>query len=61
MSERARMLKDEDGSLIEIVFCRATACNHHVGQGRCNIVHTVNGDDKISVGPNGICESYVGR
>lgn len=33
MSERARMLKDEDGSLVEIVSCRATKCNYDMGRG----------------------------
>lgn len=61
MARVARDLRDEDGSPIEIVYCRATACNHHIGQGRCNIVHTVSGDDKISVNSSGVCENYAGR
>lgn len=54
----SRELRDEDGSVIEIVYCRATKCQHYMGNGKCEIVHTVNGDDKISVNSEGICENY---
>lgn len=59
MSERTRMLKDEDGSLVEIVSCRATKCNHNMGKGKCNIVHRVSGDDKISVDSSGVCVNFL--
>ena len=58
MAKVARALRNEDGSLVEIVYCRATKCNHNMGQGKCNVVHTVNSDDKISVGVDGRCENF---
>lgn len=55
----ARMLDDQDGSLSEIVYCRATKCNHNVGHGKCNIVHRTNGDDKISINLDGVCVNFM--
>ena len=59
MARAARDLRDEDGSPIEIVYCRATKCNHHIGQGKCDIVHRTSGDDKISVDSNGVCVNFL--
>ena len=53
-----RELRDEDGSAIRIVYCNAMKCQHHMGKGQCEIVHTMNGDDKISVNSEGVCENY---
>jgi len=61
MSERARMLKDEDGDIVEIVYCRATKCSHHMGRGKCNVVHSPNGDNLISHNSEGVCENYARR
>ena len=41
-------LRDEDGRAIEIVYCRATKCRSNLGSGKCSIVHSMGGDDKIS-------------
>ncbi len=59
MARVTRAIKDEDGSLVEIVSCRATRCNHNMGRGKCNIVHSTNGDDKISVDSSGVCVNYL--
>jgi hypothetical protein len=53
-----RALRDEDGRAIEIVYCRATKCRHNLKRGKCSIVHTVSGDDKISVNAKGTCENF---
>jgi hypothetical protein len=58
MAERIRVLKDEDGNPIEIVYCRAKKCRNNLGRGKCSIVHTVNGDDLISVNAQGGCENF---
>jgi hypothetical protein len=50
--------RDEDGNSVEIVYCRATKCGHNMGRGKCNIVHSSNGDDKISVNSEGVCDNY---
>jgi hypothetical protein len=50
--------RDEDGDIIEIVYCRATKCRNHIGRGKCSVVHTLNSDDKISVNSSGVCENY---
>ncbi|MEN6320716.1 MAG: hypothetical protein ABFD82_18410 [Syntrophaceae bacterium] len=42
----------------EIVFCRALNCIHNMGRGKCNIVHTINGDDKISINSEGVCDNF---
>jgi hypothetical protein len=43
----------------EIVYCRATKCNHNTGHGKCNIVHSPNGDDKISINSEGVCDNFL--
>ncbi len=59
MARAARDLRDEDGSPIEIVYCRATKCVHNQGRGKCDIVHRVSGDDKISVNSEGVCVNFL--
>jgi len=44
---------------VEIVYCRATKCNHNKGKGKCNIVHRVSGDDKISINSEGVCDNFL--
>jgi hypothetical protein len=53
-----RDLKDEDGSPIEIVYCRATKCRSNLGSGKCSIAHSMGGDDKISHNAQGACENF---
>jgi hypothetical protein len=55
---RGREVKDEDGSIIEMVSCNSSACVHNMGRGKCDIVHSANGDDKISL-TNGVCDNYL--
>ncbi len=43
----------------EIVYCRATKCNHNKGRGKCDIVHRIGGDDKISVDSKGVCVNFL--
>jgi hypothetical protein len=42
----------------EIVYCRAKTCRSNKGRGKCEIVHPLNGDDKISVNAQGTCENF---
>ena len=43
----------------EIVSCRALKCNHNKGRGKCDIVHRIGGDDKISINSEGVCTNYL--
>jgi hypothetical protein len=54
----ARDLRDEDGRAVEIVYCRAKVCRNNLGHGKCSIVHTMSGDDKISHNAQGGCENF---
>lgn len=58
MARITRTVRDEDGSPIEIVYCRAKTCRNNLGRGKCSIVHTVNGDDKISHNAQGGCDDF---
>lgn len=58
VGEAIRELNDEDGNVIEIVFCNSSECVHNMGHGKCRIVHSANGDDKISL-THGACDNYL--
>ena len=56
--DKVREIRDEDGNIVEIVYCRATKCGHNMGRGKCDIVHSSNGDSLISVDSSGICANH---
>ena len=53
--------KNKDDQRPEIVYCTDTTCYFNRSRGKCGIVHTINGDDKISVGPGHLCLDYVAK
>jgi len=56
---KSKAVVDEGTSEVEIVYCRATKCNHNEKSGKCNIVHRVSGDTSISINSEGVCANYL--
>jgi hypothetical protein len=58
-STRKDLTEETEEARAEIVYCRATKCNHNKGRGKCDIVHRVSGDDKISINSEGVCDNFL--